>query len=354
MVPLVARAEEAVLTRAQPYLETHGRDINSLACKGLDHSEDLMRQLAQRTAVLRAMRQRTISKVTDTAFDAMVQAETGVTALTNRAVGLADKCVDLLLPEQAAQEGQELTPVAEMAPDNKENTADAGPGPQDPPPRRLGREALKTLNHVRAVGTKTQARVTERVLKQLHAVQARSQDAVEAMKPYTVDLIAYARDSLRPEAPADDEQQPADATAEPPASAYTKLTGHVSARTAELKTLLAARMAEIRAAAEQNYGYLVVQATTLEKQAIDQTTAVVKQYPRLETALQAMLRLPGAQSIWLVVLRFMPDDVDLKKPAPAADDTPAEKPAHNAPLNPEEQEEEEEEEGEDEEEEEDE
>jgi hypothetical protein len=33
-------------------------------------------------------------------------------------------------------------------------------------------------------------------LKQLHHVQARSEEATSALKPYTVDLLAYARNNL--------------------------------------------------------------------------------------------------------------------------------------------------------------
>lgn len=340
-VPLVDRAEGMLLATAQPLVAGRSESLNKFACEQLDRleavaarpvaqSQRLAHNVIQTTVVLQGVPRRVISTASSSAHRTLLQAESTVASLTDRVVDVADWGVDLLLPpsspseeqwvslefkeeaeqqmmEQQQQQQQQKQHIPSYAAVASEREHPSNPEQQlsrPEPPRRLGHEASRTLQHVRQTVSKAQARALQHALRNLHVARMRSQDTIEAMRPFTVDLIAYACNSvITPLASAaaklDTEER---ASTTHPAVA----PGYLAARASELRQLLAARMADIRAMASERFGYLVVRTQHLNQRVLDTATTTIHHYPRLESALEAMSKVPGVQTAWLVMTHWLP------------------------------------------------
>eukprot|EP00045_Choanoeca_perplexa_P005223 m.44316 g.44316 ORF g.44316 m.44316 type:complete len:449 (-) comp13005_c0_seq1:111-1457(-) len=124
----------------------------------------------------------------------LTTAEERICSVTNTVISSADSLVDSVLPADEADKSSEETDDTETAGDSGAETEGQDESQGVEPV--LGHEALKLLKTARKFSSKVQVRAYAHALKQLHNVQTRSDAATSALKPYTVDLLDYAREHL--------------------------------------------------------------------------------------------------------------------------------------------------------------
>ena len=107
--------------------------------------------------------------------------EQSVAPLVNAGITAVDAAVDVLLPTEEKDKSEK---------DNQEDAA-AATDAADAPEYVVGAETAKAVRRIRSVSSKTQARVYEKALGNIRNAHARSTDAIHALRPYTIDLIAY-------------------------------------------------------------------------------------------------------------------------------------------------------------------
>jgi hypothetical protein len=166
----------------------------------------------------------------------------------------------MLLPQ--APSGEEVQPPAPSA---DQQVPAAGVQSEE---TALGAETAKTLHHVRLVGSKARTRLASQALRQLHTVQARTTDTIDAMRPYTVDLIGFWRRTEREAsalgtaaaetaAPAAAESRSFLSTAKDQVTRQaSRLPAAVRGPASALGAQLAARLADSTAIMQQTMGYL--------------------------------------------------------------------------------------------------
>lgn len=312
-VPLVSRAEHILLSTAEPLV---GQSLDQFACDKLDRLESAasgsvarsqrlvqgaLHTTVQTTAALRAVQQRVVGSAANAARATLLTAESTAASVSDRFVNVAEWGVDLMLPPNEHESQPEAAPAADKSVASYSDVVQLGAAATTGP--KLGYEASKVLQHVRNVSSKAQARILAQTLRSLHTVQERSQETIDRMKPFTVDLIAYARDFAlgRPAAVEEAGEEATEGAARSsPIASYTALAVAVAAaRATELRQLLAARLADTKTLARQRYGYLAVHTIRLEKQMMGLATATIHHYPSLEHTLQAAAKLPGVGTAYM-------------------------------------------------------
>jgi len=122
--------------------------------------------------------------------DVVTGVEQTVAPIVNAGIAVVDAAVDSLLP--AADTDAADAADADEADEADEASAPlAKAEPAEPAPYVVGAETAKAVARVRAVTSKAQARVYARALENIRNAHLRSEGAVAALRPYTIDLIAF-------------------------------------------------------------------------------------------------------------------------------------------------------------------
>ena len=129
--------------------------------------------------------------------NALRSVESNLCRASTAALRRCETLVEAALPAAAAEAPGDKT-FAEKARGKSVSEAEEGENrdPSSATPAPLGEESLKLLRRTRAFSSKVRTRAYAQALQQLQFARTRSTDAVEQLRPYTVDLLQYAREHL--------------------------------------------------------------------------------------------------------------------------------------------------------------